>query len=241
MADILKINSKNILVTLAKEDIAEAGLQRWIKSNEGGLGRTTFIDEAPIERHAAKLIVEKFPSNHVKYCKTMKNSDGTLSIFAAVTDNMSKDFIEENYGNTLTFKQEQTRNLGNKISAEDSIIQELHEHIPEYIKRAFEEEELNKIYFTVATIDELINDESVDIEGFSSEEDIFNYLLNNADIDATSGSFFENIPWDENDKIVKFNLENTELILAYTDNKATLYAEIDVPETSDVSIESDEE
>lgn len=93
MAEIVKINSKKGLVTLSKEDISTYELAPWLRTNSKGIGHYSFINQQPFERAAAKLFVEKYPSDHVKVAENIScRPDGTIDVYLRITESSAKGY-----------------------------------------------------------------------------------------------------------------------------------------------------
>jgi hypothetical protein len=206
MADITKINSKNALLTFSRNELAEYDLVRWTKSNNANFGRKYFIDEAPFERCAAKLYNEKYPSEQVKYGKTFHNPDGTISVFLAVTDGMSKDYVNQNHPDKLVFSHQPKYKAG-EPEATDNVVR----------RKASAEsyKEDGEVYFKVASLD--------DVEEMSDNK-IFNKLLKIAEANDFDMTFYDAIPTSDKTNLMEFSSGNIKMVVACDGKTAELYS-----------------
>jgi hypothetical protein len=203
MAEIINVNSKNALLTFSREELAEYDLVRWIKFNTANFGRKYFIDEAPIEKCAAKLYNEKNPSKQVKYGKAFKNDDGTVSVFLAVTDGMSKDYIKNQHPDKLVFSHQPKYKAG-EPGAEDSVVRR---------KASYKED--GEIYFRVASIENVEN---------MSDNKIFNSLLKQAEANDFDMQFHNHISIADDTNLMEFSSGDIRMIVACDGKSAELYS-----------------
>lgn len=203
MADIVNINSKNALLTFSREDLAEHDLVRWIKSNTSNFGRKYFIDEAPIERCAAKLYNEKNPSMQIKYGKAFHNQDGTVSVFLSVTEGMSKDYIKNQHPDKLVFSHQPKFKAG-EPDALDNVVRR---------KASYKED--GEVYFKVASLD--------NVEDMSDNK-IFSKLLKQAEANDFDMTFSNTIPISKDTNLMEFSSGDIRMVVACDGKSAELYS-----------------
>jgi hypothetical protein len=201
--DITNINSKNALLTFSREDLAEHDLVRWIKSNTSNFGRKYFIDESPFEKCAAKLYNEKNPSKQVKYGKSFRNEDGTVSVFLAVTEGMSKDYIKNQHPDKLVFSHQPKFKAG-EPTATDSVVRR---------KASYKEE--GEVYFKVASLD--------NVEDMTDNK-IFSTLLKQAEANDFDMTFSSNIPISKDTNLMEFSSGDIRMVVACDGKSAELYS-----------------
>lgn len=96
MPNIVKINSAKGLVTFSKEELADLDLARWIRSDSKGIGNRDIISIQPIEKAAAKVYKEKYPSIQVKIAeKCFVRMDGSLDIILRVAQDVSDGYYKK--------------------------------------------------------------------------------------------------------------------------------------------------
>ena len=103
MPTIVKINSKIGMVNFSKEDLADFGLLKWLRTDSYGLHHRKFIDQQPFEKAASHVFHEKFPSSSVKIAdKIILGQDGTVDVFLRITNDFSRGYYNE-HPTKLTF------------------------------------------------------------------------------------------------------------------------------------------
>jgi len=90
MANIVKINSGKGLVSFSKEELIDLDLTKWIRADSNGVGNRHFIAIQPIEKAAAKVYKDKFPSVQVKIAeKCFLRMDGSVDVVLRVAQDVS--------------------------------------------------------------------------------------------------------------------------------------------------------
>lgn len=96
MADIIKLNSHNGIVSLDSKDVVEYDLLRWIRTSSKGIHNRCTIDDAPFEKVAAKLFVEKYPSDMIKVAsKVIVKDKDNVDIYLRIAGQVSDQFYEK--------------------------------------------------------------------------------------------------------------------------------------------------
>jgi hypothetical protein len=151
MPTVTKVNSEKGLVSFTKEEIIDLNLAKWIRADSKGHGNRDFISVVPIEKQAAKVYKEKFPSVQVKLAeKCFLRHDGAVDVVLKVAGDVS----EGNYNvhpTKLTF-------LGDIHAKETAILPTSDEFISDK-----SDKKANGLYFPIdfieENIDRLTNDE----------------------------------------------------------------------------------
>lgn len=201
MAEVIKINSKKGLVTLDQEDISTHDLVRWLRNGNVGFGKGHFIDQMPFERTAAKLYVEKFPSESVKTGKPFYNSDGSVTIYLAVASDLSREHNKNNSEsmNQLVFRK-QPKTRAKTVDVIDAI----------------PAKEASDIFFKVISVDNVS-----DNVNFLQPQEILTSLLKHANLDNIEG-FYNGIPWTEECRVSYVESNDKKFAIVYDQNKKTL-------------------
>jgi hypothetical protein len=103
MPNITKINSAKGLVTFTREELADLDLLRWVRADSKGVGNRDFISVQPIEKAAAHVFVEKYPSVQIKLAeKCFMNEDGSVDVILRVAQDVSDGYYKK-HPTKLTF------------------------------------------------------------------------------------------------------------------------------------------
>lgn len=94
MPNVSQINSGKGLVTFTQDDLIDLDLTKWIRADSKGITKRDFISVQPIEKQAAKVYKEKFPSTQVKLAeKCFLRDDGSVDVVLRV----ARDVSDGNY------------------------------------------------------------------------------------------------------------------------------------------------
>jgi len=148
MPTITKINSGKGLVSFTKEEIIDLDLAKWVRADSKGYGKRDFISVVPIEKQAAKVYKEKFPSVQVKLAeKCFLRHDGAVDVVLKVANDVS----EGNY-KTHPTKLTLLGDVHTKESAIEPTFDEVISKTPE--KR---DKKTSGLYFPIEFIEENIS------------------------------------------------------------------------------------
>ena len=151
MPKVTKINSGKGLVEFKQADLIDLDLTKWIRSDSKGVGNRDFISVQPIEKAAAKLYKEKYPSEQVKIAeKCFRNDDGDVSVVLRVANEVSDGYYNH-HPTKLTF-------LGDVKAKEELIPQTTFEEAMED-RKAHNKGLSMPIDFLEANINKLSNEE----------------------------------------------------------------------------------
>ena len=193
MPNITKINSSKGLVTFSKEDLADLDLLKWVKADSLGITNRYFISVQPIEKAAAKVYNEKFPTTQIKLAeKCFARTDGGVDVVLRVAQEVSEGNYKK-HPTKLTFSGEARA----KEKSTESTISH-----PTFNESTLEEEDRKEasglslsIDFIEQNIDKLSDDEKRQIfsELGNDSADAFLRDLKMAMLDSVS---VENLPKD---------------------------------------------
>ena len=106
MADILKVNSKTAIVTLETKDLVEHDLLRWLRTSSKGVNKQCTIRDTPFEKCAAKIYVNKYPSDMVKLAsKIIVKDQDTVDIYLQIAGRVSDQYYNHLDENVAVFKK----------------------------------------------------------------------------------------------------------------------------------------
>jgi hypothetical protein len=147
MPKVTKINSGKGLVEFKRADLIDLDLTKWIRADSKGYGKRDFISVQPIEKAAAKLYKEKYPSEQVKIAeKCFINHEGEVAVVLRVANEVSEGYYKH-HPTKLTF-------LGDVKAKEEMIPQTTFEESMED-KKASSKGLTMPIDFLEANIDKL--------------------------------------------------------------------------------------
>ena len=88
MAKITKVNSGKALVHMSREELVENNLDRWLRADSLGTGHRYFTAVQPIEKVAARLFNEKYPSETVKIGERFfyNTQDGSVDVVLRIAE-----------------------------------------------------------------------------------------------------------------------------------------------------------
>lgn len=211
MPQIAQINSKKGMVVLSKEDMIEYDLMRWLRNASKGVHGFHFIDTKPFESIAAQLYSEEYPGFRTKVAEAVRFNEATeeVSIVLQVTDNVSSNYY--NHHNTnLVFRKEPKNKVGE----------------PEDIDHVYKEAEEHKRYYDIIFLqntqdfDDFSGSGGEGVEGFfnSTEDEMFDYLMQWYTPESESSSFYDAPPWGDSDISYEKELGNEKFIMSYNPN-----------------------
>jgi len=196
MPKVIKINSGKGLVEFKRADLVDLDLIKWIRSDSKGVGNRDFISVQPIEKAAAKIYKDKYPSEQIKIAeKCFLNPQGDVSVVLRVANEVSEGYYKH-HPTKMTF-------LGDVKAKEEIIPQTTFEESMEDKKAHtntskglsipidFLEENINKlsdeekrqIYAELGNdnADTFLNDLKMTLMNFSSFDKVAEEFVNNLD------------------------------------------------------------
>lgn len=151
MPKVTKINSGKGLVEFKRADLIDLDLTKWIRSDSKGIGKRDFISVQPIEKAAAKVYKEKYPSEQVKIAeKCFLNLEGDVSVVLRIANEVA-DGCYKHHPTKLTF-------LGDVKAKEELVPQTTFEEMMED-RKAHNKGLSMPIDFLELNIDKLSNEE----------------------------------------------------------------------------------
>jgi hypothetical protein len=167
MPNATKINSGKGLVSFSREELIDLDLTKWIRADSKGHGKRDFIDVKPIEKAAAKVYKEKYPSIQVKIAeKCFLTKEGGVDVVLRVAQDVSDGYYNT-HPTKLTF-------LGNVKAKEQSIQPTYNEEIAERKRKS---SGLSvSIDFLEENIDKLSDDEKRQIYAELGKENVDTFL-----------------------------------------------------------------
>ena len=183
MPKVTKINSGKGLVEFKRADLIDLDLTKWIRSDSKGWGNRNFISVQPIEKAAAKVYKEKYPSEQIKIAeKCFLSPDGDVSVILRVANEISDGYYKH-HPTKMTF-------LGDVKAKEELIPQTTFEESME-TKKAHNGKGLSMpIDFLESNIDKLSDEEKRQIyaelgkdNADSFLEDLRMTLINSSSLD----------------------------------------------------------
>lgn len=106
MPNITKINSSKGLVSFSQNELIDLDLTKWIKADSKGYGKRDFLSMQPIEKEAAKVYKEKFPSIQVKIAeKCFLKEDGSVDVVLRIAQDVSEGYYKK-HPTKMTFSGE---------------------------------------------------------------------------------------------------------------------------------------
>ena len=103
MPNISQINSGKGLVTFTQDELIDLDLMKWIRADSKGYGKRDFIAIQPIEKAAAKVYKDKFPSMQIKIAeKCFLRDNGSVDVVLRIANDVSDGYYKK-HPTKLTF------------------------------------------------------------------------------------------------------------------------------------------
>lgn len=215
MSQIIQINSKKGMVTLSKEDMVEYDLMRWLRNASKGVHGFQFISTKPFESVAARLFLEEYPGFRTKVAEAVRFNESTeeVSVVLQVTGDVSSDYYKH-HDTKLVFRKEPKSKVETPLDTD----------------AVYKEASKDKKYYDIVFLQNSQDFEGFDgsggtgVDGFfeSSEEEMFEYLIQWYSPESINNSYYDNAPWGEDDLIFEKNLGDQTFIVSY--NPSLQYA-----------------
>ena len=122
MPNVTKVNSGKGLVSFSRKELADLDLLKWVRADSKGYGKRDFISVQPIEKAAASVYKEKYPSIQIKIAeKCFLNDDGSVDVVLRVAQDVSDGYYKK-HPTKMNF-------LGDVRSKEDWLETDFHEEM----------------------------------------------------------------------------------------------------------------